>query len=313
MDKASQKLLSDFESKCVSEDLSETRVRKYRYTVRTISKMLKKPFSVVTRKDLEGLLIRINRSDYSEWTKRDYKVTLRKFWRFLGKEELVSWIKTTMKRNELPLPNLLAREELMQLVQACKTVRDKALLYALFESGARIDELLSVKLCEIEFDSYGAVLLINNSKTKARRLRVCGQAVDYLKEWANVNHPTKQPDSLLFPISYPAMRKNLKNIVKRAGLVKRVHFHMFRHGRATELARELTEAELNVFMGWEQGSNMPRTYVHLSGKDLDKKILQISGIGKEQKVENAMCQIKVKDAELYRALMRFVSKEMKGG
>lgn len=311
MEKADTKFLSEFESKCISEDLSLRRVKKYRYTLSTLSKMLGKPLSKANRKDIERLLIKINQSDYSPHTKKDFRITIKKFWHFLGKDDMVSWVRTTMKRKELPLPRVLTREELLLLVQACKTVRDKALLYSLFESGTRIDELLSVKLSELEFDSYGAIILINNSKTKSRRIRICGQAVDYLKEWVDVNHPTKNQDDRLFPISYPALRKNLKGITKRAGITKRVHFHMFRHGRATELSKSLTEAELDVFMGWEVGSDMARTYVHLSGKDLDKKILQVAGVTKEQKLDEAISRVRVSEPELYRAIMRFVSKEMK--
>ncbi|MGC1119806.1 MAG: zinc ribbon domain-containing protein [Candidatus Methanofastidiosia archaeon] len=35
---------------------------------------------------------------------------------------------------------------------------------------------------------------------------------------------------------------------------------------------------MNVYFGWVQGSDMPATYVHLSGRDVDDKILQIHGL-----------------------------------
>jgi integrase/recombinase XerD len=41
------------------------------------------------------------------------------------------------------------------------------------------------------------------------------------------------------------------------------------------LANYLTEAQMNEYFGWVQGSDMPATYVHLNGRDVDDKILQI--------------------------------------
>jgi integrase len=229
----------------------------------------------------------------------------------LGKENLVSWITTGMKKREFPLPKIITREEMLKLVQACKTIRNKALIYTLFESGARIGELLNLKINEVEFDSYGAVLIINKGKTGSRRIRICGKAAEYLKEWIYVNHPDKKPDSKVFPVTYRALSKALKLIAKKAGLNKRITFHMFRHGRATELASKLTEMELDIFMGWELSSRMPRIYCHLSGKDIEKKILQISGITKEEQVKRALANIKIKKPELFRALVDFVKNELK--
>ena len=303
------KLIDKFELNCASEGLGKLRIRKYHYTLKTICKMLKKDLDKATKDDLIKFLAYIQNSNYSPHTKRDFKITIKKFFRFMGKEKLVDWIKTTKKKNELPLPKITTREDVLKLIQSCKTVRDKALISVLYESGCRIGELLNLKLSDIEFDSYGSVLIVNG-KTGSRRVRICGKAVDYLKEWVNVNHPTKNPNDRLFPISYRALDKVLKNINDRAKLNKRIHFHMFRHGRATELSSKLTEMELDIFMGWELGSDMPRTYVHLSGKDIEQKILQISGISKDQKIDDALSKIKIKDPELYRALLNFVKKEV---
>jgi hypothetical protein len=38
----------------------------------------------------------------------------------------------------------------------------------------------------------------------------------------------------------------------------------------------LTEAQICVFFGWQQGTKVVRRYIHLSGKDLDNTLLSIS-------------------------------------
>jgi hypothetical protein len=61
----------------------------------------------------------------------------------------------------------------------------------------------------------------------------------------------------------------------KAGIKKKVHNHMLRHGSATSNAKFLTESEMKVKYGWTGGSKMPAIYVHLSSKDLDEKLSKI--------------------------------------
>jgi hypothetical protein len=70
----------------------------------------------------------------------------------------------------------------------------------------------------------------------------------------------------------------IKDIAKRAGVAKRVYPHLFRHTRATHFAKNLTEQELKIYFGWTKDSKMTGTYIHLSGKDVDDKILRLNGI-----------------------------------
>jgi ribosomal protein L40E len=67
-------------------------------------------------------------------------------------------------------------------------------------------------------------------------------------------------------------------LTKKAGVEKHVKPYLFRHTRLTELSNTLTEAQLCMFAGWEQGSDMPRNYVHLSGRDVDDALLRSYGL-----------------------------------
>ena len=65
---------------------------------------------------------------------------------------------------------------------------------------------------------------------------------------------------------------------------------MTRHSRATELANVLTEAQMKEHLGWVPGSDMPSTYVHLSGRDVDGALLKAHGVtmDKEPKLRIAL-------------------------
>jgi hypothetical protein len=134
---------------------------------------------------------------------------------------------------------------------------------------------------------YASVTL--RGKTGTRRVPIVA-AVPYLTLWID-HHPRKSdPDAPLWPkfsdgrpMTYPALAKVLKVAAERAGLKKRVTPHKLRHSRATFLASRLTEAQLCALFGWKQGSDMPSTYVHLSGRDLDDAILGVYGLRRKEK------------------------------
>ncbi len=71
----------------------------------------------------------------------------------------------------------------------------------------------------------------------------------------------------------------LTTVGKLAELNKNVHPHVLRHGRLTFFVKQgFKESGLRILAGWEKESNMPATYVHLAGADVDKKLLIKNGL-----------------------------------
>jgi len=108
----------------------------------------------------------------------------------------------------------------------------------------------------------------------------------YITAWLNDHPKNENPDSYLWVtcdyrsqrLKYWRVTVILKTAAKRAAVRKAVNPHNFRHSRATHLAKHLTEAQMNEYMGWVQGSDMPSTYVHLSGRDVDQALLKLNNI-----------------------------------
>jgi len=75
----------------------------------------------------------------------------------------------------------------------------------------------------------------------------------------------------------------LKDIARKLGMKKPIHPHAIRHARLTDLARSnsqkqgLSEMELRLVAGWEKNSAMPEVYIHLSGADVERKLLENAG------------------------------------
>lgn len=299
-----KQLILEFHEECFSNGLSLDRVLFYINRLYKLAQFLKKDFNRATKQDIKDLVRKIElKKDYSEWTKSNYRVTLKKLYQWLeGFEwnskkypEKVEWIRTIFKKNRKKLRNLPTKEDVKKLIDEAYTVRDKALISVLYESGCRIGELLNVRLKDVEFDDYGAVMLVKG-KTGSRRIRLVS-SVSRLSLWIE-HHPRKNhSDAPLWvntgttnhnrAMRYTNVRKLLRDIAKKVGLKKPVNPHAFRKARATHLASKLTEAQMCEYFGWVQGSDMPSTYVHLSGRDIDEAILKMHGkIPKDNYKEN---------------------------
>ena len=133
------------------------------------------------------------------------------------------------------------------------------------------------------FDEYGTVLRVDG-KTGERRVRIV-RSTAYLREWLKASSKKGREDfvwislnSYKTPIKHRVVTKILEDSAESVGIKKHVHPHLLRHSRATHLANKLTEQQLKVYFGWTGGSHMAAVYVHLSGRDIDKAILEVSGV-----------------------------------
>jgi len=290
------KLIEKFLNNCVASGLGKLRVLKYTQQLKWLSENLKKNFDKATRDDVEKVVVKINQNEeWSEWTKYDYKVALKKFYKWLnGGEEcspVARWIPTKISKSNYKMPEeLLTEEEVKKMVEFAPTIRDKAFVITLYETGCRNGEMLSLKLKHISFESQGTILRVHG-KTGDRRVMVI-TSTPYLRDWIN-NHPTKDdPNAPLWIMSdgvgltQAASAALLRRIAERAKITKKVNPHNFRHTRATHLANHLTEAQMKQYLGWTQSSDMAAVYVHLSGRDTDNAILGMHGLKREDKKES---------------------------
>jgi integrase/ribosomal protein L40E len=289
------------------------RVTKVVYGLRLLARMLKKPFAEATKDDLVTLVGEFESNpDYSEYTRLDYKIILKMFFKWLkGNDEVfppeINWLKPKLKNEKHKLPeDLLTEDEVIRLVNATDQPRDRAFILVLYESGCRIGELLSLNMGNVQFDQYGAVLRVTG-KTGDRRVRIISSA-PALATWINLYGRAQDPKAPLWPprstckktrnpiqcLDHRSVYKLLLKLAEKAGIKKHVHPHLFRHSRATALASKLTEAQMKEHFGWVQGSEMAATYVHLSGRDVDSTLLQMYSlkdvpVQKEVKLDIRIC------------------------
>ncbi len=304
-----KQLLEKYRDYLASEGITLGRIGKYLTDLRKASELLGKRYQEADEQDIRRIVsIYESNERYSPWSKRDFKVALRKFYTWLRRTKEyppeVAWIKVyTRIRNARAAEDMLTEEEVKRLIDFAGKGQWKAFISTLYESGCRIGELIYLKINQVKFDDLGAQLFVTG-KTGFRRVRVIA-AVPYLQDWIN-EHPLKNdPEAYLWlsnklkPFTYNGITRILRLSARKAGIQKRMNPHNFRHSRATFLANHLTEAQMKEHFGWVQGSDMASIYVHLSGRDVDKALLKVYGIeNAEQKKESvfkskecARCQL----------------------
>jgi integrase/recombinase XerD len=278
-----------------ADSITVPRQIKYLRLLPPLAKQLKKDFNKARVEDIKRIVTEINQSKQADWTKSDYRVTLKRFYRWLRKlpkgqnPPETSWIRIGGGNKRILPEELLTEEDITKLVEACENSRDRALVLCIYETGGRIGEILNLRRKHVQFDKYGATLIFSG-KTGDRRALVLA-ASPALAQWIN-DHPIDDPEAPLWlvigdrnhhkPLLYDAVRIFLRRLAKKAGVQKRVNPHSFRHARASYLANHLTEAQLENYLGWIPGSKMPKIYVHLSGRDVDSALLRLHGVEPEE-------------------------------
>ena len=279
-----KEIILRFERVCTLENLSISRRIRILGTLVMLSGRLKKEFDKATKDDLKELVLKIETNE--EWeisTKHTNKAILKKFYKWLGfgdeyqsmhgYPEIISWLKVSIKakdEHKVKAADILNEKEIDRLIEAAEHPRDKAFVSMLYELGARIGELGTLRIGDISKDKYSFVLDLSG-KTRHRTPRLV-MADPYLSGWLNV-HPLKDsPSAPLWvmvgdrnknkPMKYGAFRALVQRLREKARIKKRLYHHLFRHTRVTHLLsnKQINEAQAKVYFGWLPSSTMLSEY-----------------------------------------------------
>ena len=304
---SNKKRLVEFKDYCLANDVGKNKISRYLYDLIRISEWLNKPFEKATKKDIERIMTILEdakgiqtKKPYAEWTKRGYKIIIKKFYKWLrGKKYYpaeVEWIKTKIKECNKKLPeDMLCEEEVLALINSCQSYRDKAIIALLFDCGCRIGELLNMRIRDTEYFDKGMKIYLSG-KTGARRIPIIF-SVPFLNKWLN-DHPTKKLESYIWVkndgkrISYGRVRDLLKNCAKKTNLSKKVNPHNFRHSRASIYSDKLNDRIMMEYFGWHS-PEIISTYSHLNGRQIENALLSANGIIIETKKENTLLKSKI--------------------
>ena len=152
-------------------------------------------------------------------------------------------------KKAIKLPNYMKYSEFEEMINACDDrdlgIRNRALLELLLATGARIGELINIKVHDINFNFREIKVL-----GKGNKERICyfnEHAEDSLKDYINNSRVKllkgKSSDYLFInhigtPLTSRGVRTIIDNIIKKSSLNTKITPHTFRHTFATMLLNE---------------------------------------------------------------------------
>ncbi len=260
---------------------------------------LTKPFLQWNKADVQGLVPVLKETGSAA----HYTQKLRSFFSFHERDDLVKAIpKLVMNPTTVGPDDILTKSEVNRMLDAALSMRDKALIVLLYETGGRVSEVLNLNVENVELRGDGAPWFrMWLGKVKVRGEEHYGYVttsacVSILKEWI-ANYPADieaRPRPLIPSFSNASKTERLtpdaanaclQDAEARAGIGKNLHAHLFRHTRATHLLREgKPEVAVKKLLGWKKNTRMLARYEHLVAEDVEAA-MGLSGGERETPVE----------------------------
>ena len=240
--------------------------------LKLFSNLLDKPFDKLTQEDHEKFILdfendkykKKNGKKFNESTKSYYKKGFRKFGKWM-KDRGINDLDFSFMETYEPIKEVsaLTREEIEKIISKTPLLRDQALIMILFDSGARIEEFLNIRLRHLMKREDYYQVRIEYSKTKPRTVSI-PMCTKLLESWLQEHPDRDNPEAQLFPMSYDLVRITVKRHAQKA-LNKNINIHQLRHSSATYYCHKLSSYQLCYRYGWSMGSDQPARYIDREG------------------------------------------------
>lgn len=141
-------------------------------------------------------------------------------------------------RNHRKFPEILTKEEIQNLFNACNDLRDKCILMTIYGAGLRLNDVACLKVSDI--DSKKMQLLIRDGKGSKDRYAILSQAnLKILRDYWKSYHPKEwlfySRNHTGNHITSRAVQNIFRKYLKKAEITKNVTVHSLRHSFATHL------------------------------------------------------------------------------
>ena len=257
-------------------------------------RQLGKPPTAMRLTDIEpdlilGFLDYLEQKRHNSVRSRNLRLTaLRAFLKFAGRRDVLSLhtveraLSVPMKRFERPMLDFLTREEMLAVLgqpgSSWTSQRDHLLLAMLYNTGARISEMIGVRVADVVLDTAACVHLLGKGR-KQRAVPLWKTTVSEVRRWLRANPSLRGERPLLPNRSGQVMTRvnalqRLEIAVARAApelptlAKKRISPHTIRHTTAMHLLQ--SGVAFNVIALW-LGHESPNTTHRYVEADLAMK------------------------------------------
>ncbi|MBR2834539.1 MAG: tyrosine recombinase XerC [Coriobacteriales bacterium] len=277
-------------------------VRAYRSDIETFLVWAKSAGIIVehaTHKDFRRYLAALDGADYARRSVNRHLSSLRTFYGWLNREgyaETDAAHAVTSPKLTKPLPRGITQADLTSMFDACEgdspeQIRDRAFLELLFASGARISEMSTLNVNDL--DTAAATVRLFGKGSKERIVPIHALAVNASREYLQNARPyllscgagkssQKRDDAIqaffISPtgirMSADVLRKRFSFIKQAAGVTAQVSPHSVRHTFATDLLEGGADLRSVQEMLGHASLSTTQIYTHVTPQRLREVTLQ---------------------------------------
>ncbi len=185
------------------------------------------------------------------WRKHAFYRALKSFWKWASMNYDIPnpmvdrWGNPTIEAPKTPTKVLytLTPDKVKVLIEGAPTVRDKAIVSLLADTGARRSELASIEVSQLDLDRN--LIKVMGKGNKEGYLIFGDSTKALLTEYIREVQPTDK----LFDLDSEGLKSLLRRLERRTGI--KCNAHSFRRGFATELRRQgLSELDISELGRW---------------------------------------------------------------
>ncbi len=305
--------MKDFSKRCledfklyleVEKNFSPHTVRAYSSDVTDFLITLEdKDCTEVTREDVKRYLVFIGKFNFAKTTSARKIASLRLFYKYLYRENLVDVNPLTgihSPKKEKRLPKFLTEDETMQILNGIKSdtparFRNKVILELLYATGMRVSELSGLNFSDLNLEENE--IKVFGKGAKERIVLVSERAknflLDYIKSARSLvdtdggSKPDTLPTSPVFinktgfRLQPQSIRAAIKETVELLQFPKNVTPHVFRHSFATKLLEHGADLRSVQELLGHAGISNTQIYTHVTTERL-KTAYNAAHLGTEQ-------------------------------
>lgn len=253
------------------EGRSKKTIERYQYIITRAITGIKAPLRKITVYHLRAYLMDMRNKGTADSTVEGTREILCAFFGWLHKEGLIEG-NPCANLSPIKCPKVVrlpySEVEIEKLKEACKTVRDRAIIDFLLSTGCRISEMCELNRDDIDFNL--AECIVHGKGNKERTVYLTPVAMMNLKKYLNSRNDTLPAlfiGQRMERMAPDGVRTMLKGIEKRSG-VENVHPHRFRRTLATNLInRGMPIQEVAAILGHDKLDTTMR-YVYIDRRSL---------------------------------------------
>lgn len=201
----------------------------------------------------------------------------------IDNSELIRIMKIPRKKDIKKKPEVVTEEEIKILLSQPNTKikkgrRQLAILSLIYDAGLRIDELLSLKVKNINYKNFNTVNVLHGKGNKQREIPVSDDVMNILNIY--ISDYDLKPEDYLFSnpkkekLSSNSIRKIINKNIKLAkeqdsSFPDKINPHKFRHSKATHLINKgVSIVEVKEFLGH---ADLSSTQIYITTNLLQKR------------------------------------------